>query len=243
MALAIGDLATWHLAEVCVLLMHWAIIMHTSLAQAMHKFACQRRICTYVYSADACRREQWNIRMCSVCYTLLLEKDSTASNEGCFKFIIQGDVVFIEEHLLHKTSCHAWDLMYCVQHKNNITILGMSITMVGTLILPDITDILRDPCSSCAIRSASSIKSIPKPCNQDSILIPQFTVRDVQIRFTCQLIRRWHCTMYSKGSLGAGTWWGLVHSQGQHCHTCYFLSSHNLTMFLHYSLLLSPPLF
>ena len=65
---------------------------------------------------------------------------------------------------------------------------------------------------------------------------------DMQIRFACQLTHRWHCTMYSKGSLGVGTWWGLVHSQGQHCHTCYFLSSHNFTMFLHHSLILSPPL-
>lgn len=100
--------------------------------------------------------------------------------------------------------------------------------MVGNMILPDITEILRDPCSSCAIRSASSIKSIPKPCIHNSILFSQLSVRCANLIHMPP--HRWHCTMHSKGSLGAGTWWGLVHSQAQHCHTCYFLSSHNLTM-------------
>ena len=43
--------------------------------------------------------------------------------------------------------------------------------------LPDITEILRDPCSSCAIRSASSINSIPKPYMKKKLsALPQLTV-------------------------------------------------------------------
>ena len=43
--------------------------------------------------------------------------------------------------------------------------------------LPDITEILRDPCSSCAIRSASSINSIPKPYMKKKLsVLPQLTV-------------------------------------------------------------------
>jgi len=43
---------------------------------------------------------------------------------------------------------------------------------IGLLIykLPDMTAILLEPCSSHAILSASSISSIPKPCQQINLL-------------------------------------------------------------------------
>lgn len=156
----------------------YSCIAQSLCTQALHRqYTCLHvnHVYTYVYSVDTCRTEQWN--MCSVCYTLLLEKWQHSQHvlRSASNCIIQGDVVFIEVHLLQKTSCMRPDVLHAAQ--NTISILGMSTTMVGTLILPDITEILRDPCSSCAIRSASSIKSIPKPCIQDSILFPQFAVR------------------------------------------------------------------
>ena len=85
--------------------------MHTSLAQAMHKFACQPRI----YVCLQCKCMQNRAMVFSLLHITAGEMTTQLAMRSASNFIIQGGVVFIEEHLLHNTSCMRPDVLHVVQ--------------------------------------------------------------------------------------------------------------------------------
>ena len=85
--------------------------MHTSLAQAMRNFSSQ--LCIYV--RIQCRCMQNRAMVFSLLHITAGEMTTQLAMRSASNFIIQGDVVFIEEHLLHKTSCMRPDVLHVVQ--------------------------------------------------------------------------------------------------------------------------------
>lgn len=118
MPLAICDLAMWHLAEVSA---NHALNNHICTqalhSQGMHTFERQLRIYVHTYTVQMLVEHSNGIYVFSLLHITAEGMIAQPAMSSASNFIIQGDVVFIEEHLLHKKLCMRPDVAQ-KQHHN-----------------------------------------------------------------------------------------------------------------------------